>query len=206
MAINVLEYAAISKQQFVSSSYDKPVIGLDRDGVINLCDPSGTHVWRKEDFKPIPGSLEAIAMIRSKGYKIVIITNQGGIDTGQYTMSDIDQLHQYMFELFGQAGCPSVDGLYYSASLNKNDPYVKPNTDMFKRAENETGVKFSEGWYVGDSISDIKASIKMNAKPVLVRTGNGQLTEQELGKFAYRDLKKKVTVFDNLLEFATSLS
>ena len=206
MAINVLEYAAISKQQFVSSSYDKPVIGLDRDGVINLCDPSGAHVWKKEDFKPIPGSLEAIAMIRSKGYKIIIITNQGGIDTGQYTMSDIDQLHQYMFELFGQAGCPSIDGLYYSASLNKNDPYVKPNTEMFKRAENETNVKFSEGWYVGDSISDIKASIKMNAKPVLVRTGNGELTEQELGKFAYRDLKKKVTVFDNLLEFAISLS
>lgn len=205
MAINVLEYAAVSKPVYTVGNYDKPVIGLDRDGVLNFANASGKHVWRKEEFNPIPGSLEAVALIRSKGYKIVIITNQGGIDTGEYTTQDLDYMHQYMFELLGQAGCPSVDGLYYSASLNKNDPYVKPNTEMFKRAENETGVKFAKGWYVGDSLNDIKASVKMGAKPVLVRTGFGNQTEEELQKFAYRDLKKKVTIFNNLLEFANNL-
>jgi D-glycero-D-manno-heptose 1,7-bisphosphate phosphatase len=206
MSFNVLEYAAVNKNA-VSYSYDKPVIGLDRDGVINFNDPTGGYVWKREQFIPIPGSLEAVALIRNKGYRIVIITNQGGIDKGLYTMSDVDYLHQYMFELLGQAGCPSVDGLYYAASSDKGDPYAKPNTGMFKRAENELpGIKFSEGWYVGDSMRDLKAANKMNTKLILVRTGHGIETEQELKKFTYKEIKKKVAVYDNLLEFAKSLS
>lgn len=202
---DVMQYAAVEgKQQ--TFTYDKPVVGLDRDGVINFNSPDGGYVWKREQFVPIPGSLEAVALIRSKGYRIVIITNQGGIDKKLYTMGDVDYLHQYMFELLGQAGCPSVDALYYAASSDKGDPYAKPNTGMFKRAEKEHPyIKFSEGWYVGDSMRDLKAAHKMGAKPVLVRTGHGNDTEQELNKFAYRDIKKKAVVFNSLLEFAQSL-
>ena len=202
MSFDVLKYSAVSVPSF---SYDKPVVGLDRDGVINYNISEG-NVWKKEDFVPIPGSLEAITMIRSKGYKIVIITNQGGIENKKYTVSDVDSLHQYMFELLGKAGCPSIDGLYYSASLNKSDPYVKPNIGMFKRCEDEhSNIRFNEGWYVGDTIADLKASIKVGAKPILVRTGHGNLTEDNINNFTYRDIKKKVTIYDNLLEFASSL-
>lgn len=205
MGFDVLQHSAINKQSTILS-YDKPVIGLDRDGVLNYNDPSGGYVWQPEKFQPIPGSLEAVALIRRKGYKIVIITNQGGIDKGIYTIADVDRLHQYMLQLFGQAGCPSIDGLYYAASSDKGDPYAKPNTGMFKRAENEIeGVKFSEGWYVGDSMRDLKAAVKMGSKPILVRTGHGETTEEELNKFAYREIKKKVAVYDNLLDFAQSL-
>jgi D-glycero-D-manno-heptose 1,7-bisphosphate phosphatase len=204
MSFDVLKYSAVS-QAAVTFSYNKPVVGLDRDGVLNYNDPSGGYVWKREQFIPIPGSLEAVALIRSKGYKIVIITNQGGIDKKLYTTNDVDYLHQYMFELLGKAGCPSVDGLYYSASSDKGDPYAKPNTGMFKRAENELGVKFNEGWYVGDMLRDLKAGFKMGAKPILVRTGHGNDTEVELNKFAYKDIKKKTVVFNSLLEFAQSL-
>lgn len=190
--------------RYKAPKYDKPVVGLDRDGVINVNgDP---YVWRKDQFIPIPGSLEAISLLRSKGYRIVIITNQGGIQKGLYSQYDVDTLHNYMFELFGQAGCPSIDALYYSISSDKSDVWAKPNTGMFKRAEKENPqIKFSEGWYVGDSMRDLKAAIKMNSKPILVRTGHGISTEEELSKFTYRDIKKKVTIYDNLFEFAKTL-
>ena len=205
MGFDVLKHSVINKQSNVFS-YDKPVIGLDRDGVLNYNDPCGGYVWQPENFKPIPGSLEAVALIRNKGYKIIIITNQGGIDKKIYTMNDVDKLHQYMFQLLGQAGCSSIDGLYYAASSDKGDPYAKPNIGMFKRAENEIeGVKFCQGWYVGDSMRDLKAATKIGAKPILVRTGHGETTEEELNKFAYRDIKKKVVIYDNLLSFAQSL-
>ena len=47
-----------------------PVIGLDRDGTINA--DIGTYVTKPEDFKPIEGSLEAVKIIRDKGYDVVI--------------------------------------------------------------------------------------------------------------------------------------
>lgn len=182
----------------------KCVIGLDRDGVINQ--DLGTYVTRPNEFTPIPGSLEAIASLRHKGYKIVIISNQGGIEKGLMTIQDVDQIHQYMLDLLGKAGCPSIDGIYYSATSNKKDPFAKPNTGMFTRCEeHDKGIKFREGFYVGDKISDLKAALKAGARPVLVRTGHGLETEKELNKYTYKELKDKTYIFDSLADFAANL-
>lgn len=182
----------------------KCVIGLDRDGVINR--DLGTYCYRIEDFDPIPNSIQAISDLRRKGYKIAIITDQGGIEKGIYTQDDVDALHQHMFALLGAAGCSSIDAIYYSASSRKEDPFAKPNTGMFKRCEKENpDIKFKEGYYVGDKIKDLKAAVNIGAKPILVRTGYGLETEKELNKWTYRDLKRRTQVYDNLAAFVESL-
>lgn len=182
----------------------KCVVGLDRDGVINR--DLGTYCYKPEDFDPIPGSIDAVAELRRKGYKIAIITDQGGIEKGIYTQEDVDKVHEKMLDLFGQAGCFSIDAIYYSASSRKEDPYAKPNTGMFKRCENEVkDIKFKEGFYVGDKMKDLKAAMNVGARPVLVRTGYGLETEQELNKFTYRKIKARTIIFDTLEDFVKSL-
>ena len=181
-----------------------PVIGLDRDGTIN--EDIGTYVTKPEDFKPIDGSLEAIRLIREKGYDVVILTNQAGITKGIMDAVDVDLVHNYMLELLGNIGCKSINGLYYSTTNLKDDIYAKPNTGMFKRATAEVGCDWKNGLYVGDKISDLKAAVKAKAKPVLVRTGYGQETAKKLNTFANKDLKKQTEVFDNLYQFAHSLT
>ena len=139
----------------------KCVVGLDRDGVIN--EDLGTYCYRSKDFKPIEGSIRAITKLRKLGHKVVIITNQGGIEKGLFTEDDVENLHKHMFELFGEAGCQSIDGCYYSASSRKNDMYAKPNIGMFKRCEREVPhVKFNQGYYVGDKLSDLKAAMTVS--------------------------------------------
>ena len=179
----------------------KCVIGLDRDGVINV--DRGTYTYKGTDFEPIDGSLEAIARLRKHGHKIAVITNQGGIEHGLFTEEDVDTLHNYMLKLLGEAGCPSIDAIYYSSSSHKTDMYAKPNLGMFKRCQKEhQHIKFNKGYYVGDKLSDLKAAHKIGARPILVRTGHGLETEQQLNKFTYRDIKKKTIVFDDLSSFA----
>lgn len=182
----------------------KCVVGLGRDGILNF--EKNPYCYKVEDFKPIPNSMEAMAELRRKGYKIVIITDQGGIEKGMFTPEDVDALHEHMFSLLGEAGCFSIDALYYSASSRKEDPFAKPNTGMFKRCEKENkDIKFKEGYYVGNCIKDLKAAVNIGAKPVLVRTGKGADTEEELNKFTYRELKKRTVVFDDLDAFVKSL-
>lgn len=182
----------------------KCVIGLDRDGVINQ--DLGTYCYQPEDFDPVPGSLQAMADARRKGYKLVIITDQGGIEKGLYTQDDVEKVHNRMFEMLGAVGCLTIDALYYSASSRKDDPFAKPNTGMFKRCEAENKqIKFKEGYYVGDKIKDLKAAVNMGAKPVLVRTGYGLETEQELNRYAHTALKARTLVFDNLAQFIETL-
>jgi len=182
----------------------KCVVGLDRDGVIN--EDLGTYCFKADAFKPIPGSIEAMAELRRKGYKIAIITDQGGIEKGLFTEADVDTVHDYMYELLGQAGCFTIDALYYSASSRKDDPFAKPNTGMFKRCEKENkAIKFKEGYYVGDKMKDLKAAVRMGAKPVLVRTGYGKETELELDRYSNKEIKRRVVIFDNLAQFVESL-
>lgn len=178
-------------------------IGLDRDGTINQ--DMGTSVIHPSQFIPISGSMEAVALMRRKGYNIVILTNQAGISRGEMTPEDVDQVHQYMLDLLGKAGCSSIDGIYYSTTNLKQDIYAKPNHGMFKRAEKELRVKFKGGAYIGDKISDLKVADKVGAIPVLVKTGHGTDTIDKLDSYANRDLKKKTQVFNNLWEFAESL-
>ena len=202
MAKSVLETSLV--QQSLQTNYNKPVIGLDRDGVINY--DQGSYITNANDFDPIPRSLEAVALLRSKGHRIAIITNQGGIDKGIMSEEDVESVHDKMLQLLGQAGCPSIDAIYYSTSSAKGDIFAKPNIGMFKRCEKEHPyIKFSKGFYVGDKMTDLKAAIKIGAKPVLVRTGYGAETEIELNKFTYKKIKKQTLIFNNLWEFAQAV-
>ena len=178
-------------------------VGLDRDGTIN--EDLGTYVTRPSQFRPIANSLEAVTLLRKKGYNIVVITNQAGVMKGIMTTDEVAAIHDYMLNLLGQAGCTSIDGIYYCPTNLKEDTYAKPNVGMFKQAEFELNVKFKGGFYVGDKLSDLKAAEKMSATPILVKTGHGENTLKELNKFTYRNLKKKTQVFENLWEFANSL-
>ena len=101
-----------------------PVIGLDRDGTIN--EDIGTYVTKPEQFTPIPGSLEAVKMIRDKGYDVVILTTQAGIVKGICDAVDVDVVPNYMLQLLGNVGCKSINGLYYSTTNFKDDIYAKP--------------------------------------------------------------------------------
>ena len=77
---------------------------------------------------------------------------------------------------------------------------------MFNRAEEyNKAIKFNQGFYVGHTRADLKAALKIGARPVLVRTGSGTNTEKELNKYAYKDIKEKTYIFDSLADFAANL-
>lgn len=177
-------------------------VGLDRDGTINK---DLGYISSPDQFYPIEGSLEAVALIRQKGYNIVILTNQPAIFQGQITSDHVEAVNQRMLERLGQAGCYSIDGIYYSTTNLKEDIYAKPNIGMFKRAEAELGVKFKGGAFVGDKLSDLKAAEKAGATPILVKTGYGEETLEKLNRYSNKKLKKKTLVFENLFAFAQAL-
>jgi len=184
--------------------FPKAVVGLDRDGTIIR--DMGHYITSPSELDPLPGALDAIRMIRLKGHKLVILTNQAGITKGLQTQEQVDNVHNSLMQIFGQNGIFSIDGLFYSTSNLKEDIYAKPNIGMFNRAiEMNPEIDWKTGWYVGDKISDLKAAEKAGATPVLVRTGHGAETEQKLNTFANRDLKKKTLIFDTLLDFANTL-
>ena len=188
-------------QQDWPTSFPKPMIGIDRDGVI--------IEWKNviknyQDIKYIPGSLEAIRKLRLKGHKMMMFADQPNIMRGLLNDQDVNNVMNYMMQTFGQNGIFSIDGFYYNQSDNSQDPYAKPNTGMLSRSKNENGHDWTGGYYVGDTIEDIKMAIKFGVTPVLVRTGKGKQTEKDHFK-GISNKYEGVQIFDNLLSFVDSL-
>ena len=183
------------------TSFPKPMVGFDRDGVV--------IEWRNviktyKDVKYIPGSLEAIRKLRLKGHKAFMLADQPNIYRGLLTDQDVGNIMNYMMQTFGQSGSFNIEGFLYNQSDYSQDPYAKPNIGMLNRSKNEIGMDWTDGYYVGDTIEDVKMAIKFGITPVLVRTGKGKTTEKEYLK-GMSSKYKEVKVFDNLLSFVDSL-
>ena len=183
------------------TTFPKPTVGFDRDGVViewkNV-------IKRFEDIKYIPGSLEAIRQLRLKGHKAFMFADQPNIARGLMTDNDVQNIMNNMMNQFGQAGIFSIDGFLYNQSDMPQDMFAKPNIGMLNRSKNEMNIDWTGGYYVGDTIEDIKMAQKFGVTPVLVRTGKGAKTEKEYLKgisTTYND----VQVFDNLLDFVNTL-
>jgi len=69
---------------------------LDRDGVINF--DSAQFIKSPEEWKPIPGSLAAIARLNQQGYRVVVATNQSGIGRGLFGMDTLNAIHDKMLK------------------------------------------------------------------------------------------------------------
>jgi D-glycero-D-manno-heptose 1,7-bisphosphate phosphatase len=86
------------------------IIVLDRDGVINQ--DSSDYIKSAEEWTPLEGSIEAIAELCKKGYKIYIATNQAGLARGLFEPSDLDEMHNKLRRLVEDAG-GEVSGIFF---------------------------------------------------------------------------------------------
>ena len=183
------------------TSFPKPMVGFDRDGVV--------IEWKNviktyKDVKYIQGSLEAIRKLRMKGHKAFMFADQPNIYRGLMNDQDVQNIMNIMMQNFGQHGIFSIDGFLYNQSDMSQDSFAKPNIGMLNRSKNEMKMDWTDGYYVGDTIEDVKMAIKFGVTPVLVRTGKGAKTEKEYFK-GMNNKYEGVKVFDNLLSFVDSL-
>lgn len=153
------------------------IVILDRDGVINF--DSAQFIKSPAEWKPIPGSLEAIAKLNQSGFRVVIATNQSGIGRGLFDMDTLNSIHEKMHKaLFAVGG--RVDAIFYCPhAADSACECRKPKPGMFKRIAETFNVDLKDVAAVGDSLRDLQAAAICGCKPVLVLTGKGEKTSAE---------------------------
>ena len=172
------------------------LVMIDRDGVIN--EDSGEFIKSVAEWRPIAGSLEAIASLHRAGWQVAVVTNQSGVGRGLYDEATLGAIHEHMRSRVRAAG-GELAGVYYCPHLpDAGCECRKPKPGMFRALERELGVSVVGAPYIGDRMSDIEAAEAVGAKPMLVRTGTGAATVALLGA-------RRVQVFDDLGAAAHSL-
>lgn len=171
---------------------------LDRDGVINY--DSEHYIKSAEEWRPIPGSLEAIALLNRKGYIVVVATNQSGIGRGLYGEEALTEIHRKMHLALEQVG-GKIEKIFYCPHLpTMACECRKPAPGLLKQIAAHYNCDLTGVPFVGDSLRDVRAACAVGCLPILVRSGNGAAAEALLHEVAPSAL-----VFDDLAAFAATL-
>lgn len=156
------------------------LIILDRDGVINIERPD--YVKSAEECEPIAGSIAAIARLHQAGFTPVVATNQSGLARGKFDLDDLEAMHEKLTHLVEQAGGELGAIFYCPHAPEDNCKCRKPLPGMIDAIEAEFNISAEGCYFVGDSLRDLQAALVKGCKPMLVKTGNGLITLEQLAK------------------------
>lgn len=166
-------------QLAAESTRPSKLIILDRDGVINH--DSEQFIKSPEEWRAIPGSLEAIARLNHAGYRVVIATNQSGIGRGLFDFGTLISINEKMHKQLAQVG-GRIDALFYCPhTADSNCECRKPKPGMFIEIGQRFGVALTGVPCIGDGLRDLLAADTVGAQPILVLTGKGERTLKEGG-------------------------
>jgi len=174
------------------------LIILDRDGVINF--DSDQFIKSPEEWKPIPGSLEAIARLNQAGYRVVVVTNQSGVGRGLFDMAALNAIHDKMHKACSLEGA-RIDAVFFCPhAADANCHCRKPKSGMLEEVVARYNLNNLNGVpAVGDSLRDLQSTAALGAQPYLVLTGKGKKTQAAGG------VPEGTQVFDDLAAVAAKL-
>jgi D-glycero-D-manno-heptose 1,7-bisphosphate phosphatase len=174
------------------------LIILDRDGTINH--DSDNYIRSVEEFRPIDGSLEAIARLTQADYRIAVATNQSGIARGFFDTRTLFAMHEALNRALAQLG-GRIDAYFFCPhAADANCACRKPQPGMLLEIARRFNVPLDDVMMVGDARRDLEAAAAAGAKPVLVLTGKGAKTKAE------GELPPGTKIFPNLAAFAAHLA
>ena len=172
----------------------RKLIILDRDGVINF--DSDDFIKSPDEWRAIPGSLDAIRRLCESGYTVTVASNQSGVARGLFSLSCLNDINSKMLIEARDAGgeidriavCPHgpLDGCECR----------KPKPGLLRQLASFYNVNLADVVVVGDSLRDVEAARSAGATPYLVRSGKS-LNVQNVGNTpVFSDLSEAV---DSLL-------
>ena len=143
-----------------------PAVFVDRDGTImqdaDYCsDPKQVQIF--------PGVPEALRRLKSKGFKLIVITNQSGIGRGLFT---IEQYRAVEAEVLRQLGDGLIDATYFCPDVpGQHSSCRKPAPGMIVQATREHRIDLSRSFFIGDKEIDAECGRNAGVRTIRVQTG-----------------------------------
>lgn len=154
----------------------RPTLFLDRDGTINV---DKSYINSLDMLELIPGSAEALQLARSAGFALAVITNQQGIAKGltppdmpRRILQSIEKDCDVTFD--DHRVCPHLQEDHCGCR--------KPEPANLEASIKHLGADVARSWYIGDHVRDMELAGRCGVRSILVLTGHGEKTRQELAR------------------------
>jgi lipopolysaccharide heptosyltransferase II len=159
----------------INGAMRHPAVFLDRDNTLiandgDLGDPAQVEI--------MPGVAAAIGRLRDAGYRIVVVSNQGGVARGAFSEADVEAVNRrtarLVDEAAGRAGL--IDRFYYCPyhpegtveRYRAEHPWRKPAPGMLRAAAGDLDLDLARSWLVGDQPRDIAAGRAAGCRTVIL--------------------------------------
>lgn len=164
------------------------LVVLDRDGTINQ--DADDYIKSPAEWQALPGALAAMARLTRAGYTLAIATNQSGLARGLFDAATLAAMHAKLAHELAALG-----GRVNHIAVCPHHPDAdcacrKPKPGLLDEICARYGVAPTGVPVIGDAQKDLDMARARGARPMLVRTGKGRLTEAAL--------TTPVEVFDDL--------
>jgi D-glycero-D-manno-heptose 1,7-bisphosphate phosphatase len=139
---------------------------IDRDGTIIK---DADYCSHPKQVKVFPGVPEALRRLKSKGFKLIVITNQSGIGRGFFTVS---QYRAVESEVSRQLGHSLIDATYFCPDVpGQHSSYRKPSPGMILQAKREHQIDLTRSFFIGDKEIDVECGRNAGVRTIRVQTG-----------------------------------
>lgn len=154
------------------------VVLLDRDGVIN--EDSDEYIKAPEEWRAIPGSLEAIAHLKRSGVIVCVCSNQSGLARGMFDLATLNAIHMEMTMALAEYG-EALDRIYYCPHHpDDNCQCRKPKPGMLQQVQQDFSVSPMDMMFIGDSYTDYEAAVAFGCAFLFVLTGKGEKHREKI--------------------------
>jgi D,D-heptose 1,7-bisphosphate phosphatase len=155
----------------------RPAVFLDRDGTLNEDEAGYTH--RIDDFRWLPGAVEAVRRLNDAGFYVFVVTNQAGVAHGIYGEEKVVALHAWIQDELRAQGAHIDDFRYcpfHSEGLieayRQSHPWRKPGAGMLLDLMKHWQVDITRSAIIGDKDSDVEAGRAAGVRGLKVKPGD----------------------------------
>lgn len=177
---------------------------IDRDDTLihnsgDLGDPAQVRL--------IQGAASAIASLCGLGYKVIVVTNQGGVARGKYTEADVQAVHQHISDLITQASSGArIECFYYCpfhpqgsvAEYTQEHNTRKPAPGMLIQGAEDFKLDLEQSWMIGDQMRDIQAGAAAGVRTILIHPDADQYMPQDFSQVIAK-INRKTTHDDRMI-------
>jgi D-glycero-D-manno-heptose 1,7-bisphosphate phosphatase len=144
-------------------------IFLDKDGTVITDVPYNVDIGR---IAFNDGVTEGLRLLQSRGYLLVIISNQSGIGHKYFSVDQFNKVIEKMRNMCDESGI-SINGFYYCPHIPDDKCRCrKPEPGLILKAADDMNIDLSASWMVGDILNDVEAGNRAGCKAVLIDNGN----------------------------------
>ncbi|MGC8506511.1 MAG: D-glycero-alpha-D-manno-heptose-1,7-bisphosphate 7-phosphatase [Thermoplasmata archaeon] len=125
----------------------RPALFTDRDGTINRDCP---YCHDPSDLVIFDDAVDIIRDYRSRGYLIIVITNQSGIARGLFTVEEMKKFNDALLEKLRERGA-GVDGIYFCPHHpDEKCSCRKPADGLVRQAMKDFDIDLKNSVILGD--------------------------------------------------------